>query len=1056
MKKIAIISAALLLMQAHCLYAQAEVPQWDLEKGFAAPPQSVKTGIYWYWLSGNISKEGIVKDLHSMKDVGINRVFIGDIRTGTPGAVLFQSEEWWDIMHTALKTAADLDIEVGIFNSPGWSQSGGPWIEPEEAMRYLASSQTIVKGPGKVAVTLEKPAEIFQDVSVIAYPSPKAETSVSESPKRIGNGGYAYDFEFPEGFTARSATVYVPRYRFYTDAVVQVLEEGVYRDVASFTIDRAEPNITVGFSPYGPGVVSFEATAGRNFRVILKNDDQAAAGAKVELSSAPRVENYIEKTFGKMFQYLQPMWSDYMWRKPVPVDDMSLVVDPASVKDISEWMQPDGTLNWDVPNGEWVVLRTGMTPTGTMNGPATPEATGLEVDKMSKKHLRKHFDSYIRKLMDRIPAEDRRTFRILIADSYEMGGENYTDDFRRIFMERYGYDMLPYLPSYYGTVVGSPEMTERFLWDMRRLVADEISYEYVGGLREICDENGLKVWLENYGHWGFPGESLQYGGQSHMVGGEFWCAEPWNNLGKLGRTEIRMASSCAHIYGQPTVSAESFTSGDQTYGRHPAVLKMTADKYFTEGVNDNILHLFISQPFEDKYPGMNDWYGTEFNRHNTWFAQSGAFVNYIKRVGYMLQQGLNVADVAYFIGEDTPKMDGVQHPPLPKGYQFDFINAEVILRDLYVSEGMLTLPHGTQYRVLALPPMETMRPEVLEKIVRLVEDGAVVVGAPPKRSPSLENYPDADEKLLKLAAQLWRGVDENDRKSAGFGKGFIVNDVSLSQILELVGCVPDCRIPAEIPFLFNHRSLADGTELYFLSNQSSDTYRAVLEFRVDGKQPELWDPVTGRTRKLPSFSNGNSVTSVPVKLDPAGSCFIVFRKAGKPVSADSFEANYPSPARTHEVSGPWHVSFEGAAGAPEPVTMHKLYDWTTSDNDGLKYFSGTATYTASFDMGKPAGAVHLDLNRLTAMADVWVNGVYVGCVWTDPYRVDISTAVKKGKNTIAVKVANNWMNRMIGDKRLPESQRTLFSPYDPYNAESQLQESGLIGPVVVEEYVRAQ
>ena len=731
-----------------------------LESGFMNPPDSIQTSVYWYWISDNISKEGVVRDLHAMKQAGINRAFIGNIGLNDVpyGKVKMLSEEWWEILHTTLKTATDLSIEIGIFNSPGWSQSGGPWIKSKDAMRYLIASETTVKGPIKISQKLEKPIDLFQDVRVIAYPAPKDDqlvlnnnnTTISSYPEvtglsTIADGNkktgvisplldsFTINFEVKKPFTARSISLRSTEKPILAVAQLQAITfNGEYHTIAEFEINRSKPSLNVGFEPYAPVVLSFPACTASFFRLIIKNEKNKSAAtpndlfpgsglAEVELSSSPRVERYSEKTLAKMHPTPLPFWKDYQWRQQPEVDNKVLVVDASKVVDISKYMSADGTLNWQVPEGNWVIMRTGMTPTGTVNAPASPEATGYEVDKMSKKLAKKHFYGHMGEVLKRIPAADRKCFKVVVQDSYEMGGQNFTDGFIEEFKKIYGYDPTPYLPVYSGTVVNSELASDRFLWDMRRMVADKVAYDYVGGLREVSHKNGLKTWLENYGHWGFPGEFLMYGGQSDEISGEFWSE------GTLGDIENRAATSCGHIYGKTKISAESNTCSGKAFSRYPATIKQRGDRFFAEGINNTLLHVYITQPYEDKNPGMNAWFGNEFNRKNTWFSQIDLYTQYLKRTNFMLQQGLNVADVAYFIGEDAPKMTGVTDPALPLGYQFDYMNAEVIEKNMTVKDGLITLPHGTQYRMMVLPKMETMRPELLSKIKQLVNDGATVL-----------------------------------------------------------------------------------------------------------------------------------------------------------------------------------------------------------------------------------------------------------------------------------------------------------------------------------------
>lgn len=297
-----------------------------------------------------------------------------------------------------------------------------------------------------------------------------------------------------------------------------------------------------------------------------------------------------------MFQTPLPYWHEYQWSVQPEVGDPSLVIDPGKVLDISAFLQGD-RLIWKAPAGEWTILRTGMLPTGVTNSPADPEATGLEIDKMSRKHVEAHFEAFMGEIYRRIPAEDRACWKVVVQDSYETGGQNFTDDFLSEFQARYGYDPLPFLPAYEGYVVGSEDRSDRFLWDLRRLIADKVAYDYVGGLRDVCHKYGLTTWLENYGHWGFPGEFLQYGGQSDEIGGEFW------SFGDLGNIENRAASSCGHIYGKQKISAESFTSGGTPFSCYPAMMKQRGDRFFTEGINNTLLHVYISQPSEEREPG---------------------------------------------------------------------------------------------------------------------------------------------------------------------------------------------------------------------------------------------------------------------------------------------------------------------------------------------------------------------------------------------------------------------------------------------------------------------
>lgn len=1014
-----------------------------VEEGFRKVPDSIRIGCYWYWLSDNISKEGVIKDLHAMKKAGITRAYIGNIDIGgdSYGKVKIFTDEWWDAIHAALKTATDLDIEIGMFNSPGWSQSGGPWVNPEQSMRYLATIDMKVKGPQSLSYTIPGYSDTMQLVRVIAYP---AQPDVYKKEWKVEQKGYepvVFDMSFDETQPIRSFTFATKNY-VWTKAELQAKQGDTYATVRKFEIDRTNYMRSVGFCPDAPVVLSLPATKSGNYRLILDKplNSYGDIEATVTLSSERMVERYPEQSLAKMYQRPDPKWDSYMWANQDWYSDAEgFAIPQDEVVDLTSSLSDGGTLTWDVPEGDWIISRLEMKTTGVTNTPATPEATGLEVDKMSKKHVASHFDAYMGEILRRIPEADRKSLKIAVQDSYETGSQNWTDDMIDRFEKVYGYDPIPYLPALYGKVVGNEDVSSRFLWDLRRLVADAVSYDYVGGLREICHQHGLTTWLENYGHWGFPGEFLQYGGQSNEISGEFW------SFGDLGLIENRCAASCGHIYGKKRIWAESCTSGGPNFTHYPADMKARIDRFFTEGINASLLHLYIHQPYEDRNPGMSAWFGSDFNRKNTWFSQMDVFTAYLRRMNYLLQQGNYVADVAYFIGEDAPKMTGLEDPKLPEGYSFDFINAEVLLKRATVKDGCLTLPDGMKYRLLVLPNQKSMRPEVLKKISELVHDGLAVYGDAPMYSPSLKGYPGVDKEVKRIGSELFAA----DVYGAGrvFHRG-----VSLQDVLNTLMIRPDFICKAENPVLFIHRTLPDG-EIYLISNQSDKKISFEGEFRVSGgMSPELWNPVTAEIRRLPDFKNAGNKVSLPIELEGNESSFIVFRKGnGKAMKT---KENYPVKETVYRVGTPWMVTFEaGKRGPEEPVLLSQLIDWTTSENDAVKYFSGQAVYATTFTLKElPQQSLYLDLGKVMVMAKVTLNGQYIGGVWTTPYRLNVTDYLRKGENNLQITVVNNWQNRLIGDQHLPEDQRPTWTVFNPWKADSPLQSSGLLGPVEIQAF----
>ena len=878
-----------------------------LAAGFAKPPEQTKPWCYWYWISDNISREGITKDLEAMARIGIGEALVGNIFLDDvpAGKVRVLTPEWWDLVAHALREGGRTGVNIGLFNCPGWSQSGGPWIKPEQAMRYLASSETRVTGPRRFEQRLPAPGEQFQDVAVLAFPAPQqdADSLAAKSPRltsmpstlgleKLVDGNLATAVEFPGGagrgktpftvefelagvFTARSLQIIPAAEPFGAECELQAAgADGVFHSVCRFECDRSNMAPGVGFMPRGPVAISFPATTARRFRLIFTGVRGGSRPqiAEINLSGAARLESFVEKQLGKMHPAPLPMWDTYLWPTQAEPDDPKLVVSPTRVRILTQQLTADGTLLWDVPPGDWIIQRIGMTPTGMKNAPASPEGQGLEVDKMNRALAQYHFDSFIGEVLKRVPAAGRKAFTRVIADSYEMGSQNWTDGFDGQFRKRYGYDPKPWLPVLTGRLVGSADQSERFLWDLRRLVADRVATDYVGGLREACKPHGLGLWLENYGHWGFPSEFLKYGSESDRIGGEYWVT------GDLGSIECRAASSCANTYGKAFVSAESFTGGP-AFQNSPGALKARGDWAFCEGANHFVLHVYIHQPWEDKVPGVNAWFGTEFNRHNTWFEQSKAWVDYLRRSCWMLQQGNRVADVAYFIGEDAPKMTGVRKPALPPGRDFDYINADVIEKSLGVKNGILTLPHGTTYRVLVLPELETMRPEVLRKIRDLVKAGATILGRPPSRSPSLENYPRSDGEVRKLAAELWGDADTKQPGERTFGKGRICWGKSLEAIFAALGSTADFE--SSVPLRFTHRR-SGGADIYFVANPKAAALTTTAAFRAGDQAPEFWWPDSGRIELPAVYDVGDGVVRLPISFGPNGSVFVVFRSKAAP------------------------------------------------------------------------------------------------------------------------------------------------------------------------------
>ncbi|MGO8676671.1 MAG: glycosyl hydrolase [Limisphaerales bacterium] len=642
-------------------------------------------------------------------------------------------------------------------------------------------------------------------------------------------------------------------------------------------------------------------------------------------------------------------------------------------------------------------------------------------------------------------------------DSWEMSSQNWTARFREEFQRRRGYDLLAWLPVMTGRVVGSLEVSERFLWDLRQTAQELVLEHHASHLRELGRRDGFGLSIEPYDL--NPCADLSLGGEATVPMCEFWAK------GHGFHTEFSAfeAVSIAHTLGRPIVAAESFTSGDtERWQLYPGALKGQGDWALCAGVNRFVFHRYQHQPWLDRAPGMTMGpYGVHWERTQTWWDLAGGYHEYLSRCQFLLRRGLPVADICYLAPEGAPqvfrppKSATRGDPPDRLGYNFDGCAPEALMNGASVSDGRLVFPGGMSYRVLVLPRFDTMTPALLRKIKGLVEAGATVVGAPPRKSPGLSNYPQCDLEVESLAAGLWGKPAVSDKP---VGKGRVVRDAeaaqpapfadiypgygSVARLLAAMNVAPDFDAA---PFLrYTHRRDGD-TDIYFVANPEARRLEASATFRVDGRQPELWDPVTGEQRPLPEFAQHAGCTSVPLRLEPHQSYFIVFRKAGgtKPAPGRNFADSRPA----QDIDGPWEVAFQRNRGAPESVRFNTLTDWTKASDPGVRYFSGIATYRTQFDWKPRQSKVLLDLGQVEVMAGVRLNGHDLGPVWTAPYRVDVTAAVKPGPNLLEIRVANLWPNRLIGDAGLPPAQRVAWTTWNPFAKDSPLLPSGLLGPV---------
>ncbi len=1081
-----------------------------LMSGFEDPPNGARPRVWWHWMDGNIAREGLKLDLDWMHTVGLGGVTIFEGAIDTPQVVprrlIYMTPEWKQAFNYAVTTAKGLGMEVAIASSPGWSETGGPWVPAAQGMKKMVWSATRVEGGQPFKGTLAHPPQVdgtfqnysvraergadgkshalpefYADDAVVAYRVPEGDKTQAELKPQVTASGGTPDvaalsdgdvntvaLELPAGAEGSEAWV---EFDYGHPQLIQavtlaMLDEtiSVFDDGDNGVPPRIEASddgthfrkvADIAQSSVVEQTAAFDAVTARYFRVVFTEPAGAKPGrvhriTELALTSGARV-NEFEKRAGYANA---PNFYAIKDAKVAP----EFIVPTGDVIDLSGKMKADGTLEWTPPAGKWVILRIGYSLTGHENGPAPAEATGLEVDKLNRDYVKNYVDGYLKMYADTVGADKmgKNGISFMLTDSIEVGPQNWTDHMLEEFKTRRGYDARPWLPALTGVVIKGTEDTDRFLWDFRRTISQLIAENHYGEISDDLHAHGMSYYGEALEfHRPSLGDDMEMRSKTDVPMGAMWT---W--AGQPGprddyRVDLRGAASVAHIYGQNLVGAESMTSVGPAWSFSPDKLKKVADLEFALGVNRFEIHESSHQPLADMAPGMTlGPFGLWFNRNETWAEEAGPWVTYLARCSYLLQQGHFYGDVAYFYGEEGPLTAVYGWKPLtdgPEGYGFDFVNSDVVLHHLALKDGRLVTPGGTSYRILYLGGRsQRMTLPVLEQLLALVRQGAVIVGNKPVDSPSLSD----DENAFHAAAdKLWGKGEAAAGTVRKAGKGQVYFGMTANAVLKALNESEDFAYTKPEPdteLMFVHRKLDDG-DLYFVDSRNDRPENVEATFRVEGKTPELWDAATGASKPV-SYRMADGRTTIPLSLDPYGTAFVVFRS-----KAAAASLALPEPAET-EVAGldeqlnrDWHVSFQPGRGAPEMVAFDRLGSWSDSAIDGVKYFSGTATYTKNIDVPEsalvPGAHQWLDLGDVENVAEVAVNGKYLGILWKRPFKVDVTGALQAGSNQLVIEVTNLWVNRLIGDQQFYAVKKYTFSDFAPYKADSPLLPSGLLGPV---------
>lgn len=1108
-------AATLLASTALASAAYAQGAPASLQAGFQDPPNSARPRVWWHWMNGNITQDGIAKDIAWMSRVGIGGLQNFDAQLMTPQIVehrlAYMTPEWKDAFRFAAQQADQHGLELAIASSPGWSETGGPWVEPKDAMKKLVWSETVVDGgkrfdgvlapvpqvtgpyqnmpmgAGVGAMLGDKaappPPNFHGDAVVLAYrirderplPAPKLSSGTGEAieaaaladgdPKTVVSVKRASADEpamividYGAAQTVRSASTYIPSAQALfgapaLDATLEAQDGAGWRKVADVPLSNVPTTVSfapataakfrlVMKAPAKPTLASlFSPPPGLAMSLPMPPPPKTVRVAELRLSGEARI-NAAEFKAGFAIA------PDYYALDADAGPDIA-GVKPGDVVDLTSRLSADGKLDWTPPPGRWKVLRLGYSLLGTTNHPATVEATGLEVDKYDGDAVRRYLERYIATYAETTGPEliGQKGLRAFLTDSTEVGPSNWTPQLIAQFKTLRGYDPTPWLPALTGVVVGSRKESDAFLYDFRRTLAELHATQHYGTVATVAHQHGLTVYGEALeDHRPVLGDDMGMRRFTDVPMSAMWTYLPQTGPRATYVADMKGAASVAHIYGQNLTAAESLTSALAPWAYAPHDLKPFIDLEFVTGINRPVIHTSVHQPVDDKVPGLSLFiFGQYFNRHESWAELAKPWVDYMARSSYLLQQGRNVADVGYFYGEEAPLTSLYGDKPVadaPVRYAYDFVGADALMNQLKSDGSELATAGGARYRALYLGgSSRRMTLAALRRIAELADGGATIVGTAPEGSPSLNG---STAEYQALVRRLWSGQPVTQ-----VGKGRVIAGQDIEAALGSIGAAPDFSYAggasgADVRFL--HRRLADG-DIYFVNNRKDRPETLQARFRVSGKAPEIWRADTGQAEPV-SYRIEGGETVVPLDMAPQDAFFVVFRT---PAAAQAATVPAKTWTSVGKIEGPWTVAFQPGRAAPDSAKFDRLQSLTESADPGIKYFSGIAAYRQTFTAPrglKPGAQVMLDLGQVGDIAQVFVNGQEVGYAWKAPYRVDVTRAIHPGKNALEVRVADKWVNRLIGDAQ-PGAKKITYTTLPTYKADAPLQPAGLIGPVTL-------
>ncbi|WP_299430213.1 glycosyl hydrolase [uncultured Maribacter sp.] len=1122
----------------------SEIGFEELLKNFESPTIAYHPETWFHLNGNNISKEGLTLDLEAIKEAGLQGIHLfnkaGRIYPNVE-PIKILSPEWEDMIRHAADECKRLGLKFTMQNCPGWSMTGGPWVPAEEAQREVVETVYRVSGGKTFSQTLELDALYhtsdynYQDIQVLAFPTPEGDNLEPFNPLKIETNNSLVpwkDIFNPNSriiVTRKTTELDKPLKAYRSQGISKVKNENTWVKtkfdvpitLRTITFPQSRHMILDTQYPIIDVAIKVEAlinsklvevstinlpdanwndrrkhltlaipeTTSNEF-VLTFLGKHDIAPEFIRLSSKPKLHNHEAKA-AKVLRCLEENIT-YNYAE-------NTIIKSNNIVNLTDKMTSDGKLTWEAPEGNWTVVRFGHINMRLTNKPAVPEATGWESSKLDKIAIENHLrNGMIGNLIkDGGPIGDGKLHGLLI-DSWESHVPTWTINSEDMFSEfetRRGYSMKTYLPATMGYIVDSPEVTTKFLRDLRHTMDEVFIDNFFKHFAIVAHDMGAEVYTEGAGGEVLPIDPMRYYGVSDIPMTEFWYPKAPSAQNEYAKP-IYNAASAVHLYNKPFLAAEACTQLGVKWNEHPFSVKDLIDYNFAKGVNHLVFHTFSHTPQTDVYPGSSFGgnIGFPLVRQQTWWPYMKDWTDYLSRNQYILQQGEYVADVLRYYG------DYYERPPFdldyfPKGYRFDYLNAEILHNKLSVKDGKIHVKDAGDYRVITLRDSKQMLLSTVQKLKILVQDGAVILGDKPLDSPSLMDDENDLKKLHAIADELW-GDSENGVKQVGKGK--VYWGKTLDEVLKAERIAPDVIVPEGLDINWIHRKTNDA-DIYFVASKMNKSVDVSLSFKAKGN-PQLWDAFTGNQQDAKIWKSTEDRTNVVLSLSESGSAVVVFStKTKEPyaykvttngetvlsaetgwykvheaentsnlilkndaIIADStgeytlhkdegesvFEAN----VKETSLQTDWTLSFEEGWDTPNSIEVLELVSLTKMDNDAIKHYSGITTYSKTINVQEISTHAFVDLGKVSNIAELWCNGKKIGVKWSPPFKFDISDIIKKGKNQLKIKITNTWRNQLIFDNFRSKKNKKTWTTNPPKNDEIDLESSGLIGPVILKTF----